>query len=221
MGRAFSLGLHQSPWERIERPAGLEEVGYLESKEFEPSKWKPLDPNATFANLTDRDGYWASKIVSAFTDGQIAAAVAEGRYRNPEAASYVERMLRERRDKVARHWFDRIPPLDFFTIDGEMLHFHDLGAERGIYPGTVPRYRLRAGAVRADRGGARWSEWIETLEPALDLADAVEREPLRSAPETERPFLAVEARVDRGSGWSRTVTAYIARASGRVVAISR
>ncbi len=221
MGRALSLGFHQSPWERIDRPAGLDEVGYLESKEFEPSKWKPLDPNATFANLTDRDGYWASKIVSAFTDEQIAAAVAEGHYQNPVAATYVTRMLRERRDKVARRWFDRVAPLDFFTVDGEALHFRDLGAERGIYPGTTPRYRLRAGVVRADRGGARWSDWKETSESVLDLADAVGREPIRSATEAERPFLAVEAQVDRGSGWGPSVTVYIARGSGRVVALSR
>jgi hypothetical protein len=221
MGRAFSLGIHQSPWERIERPDGLVEVGYLESKEFEPSKWKPLDPNASFANLTDRDGYWGAKIVSAFTDTQIETAVAEGRYQNPEAAAYVVRMLRERRDKVARHWFDRIPPLDFFTVDGDRLRFHDLGDERGIYPGTTPRYRLRAAAVRPDRGGASWTDWIETPKPELDLAEVLTREQLRSAPQSERPFLAVEARVDRGSGWSRTVTIYVARASGRVVAMAR
>lgn len=221
LGRALSLGVHQSPWERLERPAGLEEIGYLESEEFEPSKWKPLDPNGAFANLTDRDGYWGAKIVSAFTDAHIEAAVAEGRYRNPEAARYVVRMLRERRDKVARHWFERVAPLDFFTVDVDSLRFHDLGAERGIYPGTTARYRARIAAVDAGRGGAEWSGWAEIAAPAFDLSVPVGVEPIRSKSEAKRPFLAVQAQLNRGSGWSSTVAVYIARASGRVVALER
>ena len=221
MGRTFSVGLFQSPWERLERPAGLDEVGYLESKEFEPSKWKPLDPNAAFANLTDRDGYWGAKIVSAFTDEQIAAAVAEGHYRNPDAAAYVTRLLEERREKVARHWFDRVAPLDYFTVDGATLRFHDLGAERGIYPGTTARYRLRTATVRADRGGAQWSGWTDRSAPMLDLSDAMSGGPSGAASKSDRPFLAVEAQVDRGSGFGPMVTVYIARVSGRVVALSR
>lgn len=220
-GRALSLGLYQSPWERIKRPAGLDEVGYLESKEFRPSKWKPLDPNAAFANLTDRDGYWGAKIVSAFTNEQIEAAVAEGHYRNPEAARYVIRMLEERRDKVGQHWFDRVAPLDFFTVDGEDVRFHDLGEERGIYPGTTPRYRTRVAAVDADQGGAEWSGWSEAPKPAVDLSVAVTVEPIRSTPEAKRPFLAVQAQVNRGEGWSPSVTVYISRASGDIVALSR
>jgi hypothetical protein len=220
-GRALALGFHQSPWERIERPKGLEEIGYLESREFEPSKWKPLDPNGAFANLTDRDGYWAAKVVSAFTDEQLEAAVDEGRYRDPEAAHYVVRMLKERRDKVARHWFDRVAPLDFFTIEGEEVRFHDLGQERAIYPGTTPSYRTRIAAVQADRGGAEWSGWSEVSKPAMDLSVAVAVEPIRSAPIEKKPFLAIQAQVNRGSGWSPSVTVYISRASGRIVALSR
>lgn len=215
LGRAVSLGLHESAWEKLQRPDGLEEIGYLESEEFDPGKWKPQDPNAAFANLTDRDGYWAAKIVSAFTDAQIEAAVAEGRYQNPDAARYVVRMLRERRDKVARHWFDRVPALDFFTLAGETLRFHDLGAERGIYPGTTATYRVRAAAMEANGDGARWTAWTETTEPAVDL-DA-----LGSSAEDALPFLAVQAQVNRVQGWSSTVTVYIAAASGRVVALER
>jgi hypothetical protein len=220
-GRAFGVGVYQSPWERIDRPAGLEEVGFLESKEFEPSKWKPLNPNATFANLTDRDGYWAAKIISSYTHEQLEAAVATGQYRNPEAARFVVKMLEERRDKIARHWFDRVTPLDFFTVDGGTVRFHDLGAERAIYPGTTPRYRARVAAVDADRGGAEWPGWTEMSEPVVDLSVAVVVEPIRSATVEKRPFLAVQTQVNRGEGWSPSVTVYVSRASGRVVALSR
>ena len=221
MGRAASLGLHESPWRTLERPPGLEEVGYFESEKFEPSKWKPLDPNATFANLTDRDGYWAAKIVSAFTDADLDAAVAQGKYRNPEAASYIARMLKERRDKVARRWFDRVPPLDFFTVEGGTLRFHDLGAERGIYPGAAPRYRMRVGAAGADRGASRFGPWTETTRTEFDWAAAAHAEAVRGEPEAGRPFLKMEVQVDRGTGWSRTIAVYVSRTSTRVVAVER
>ena len=221
MGRAASLGLFESPWRSIKRPEGLDEVGYLESEKFEPSKWKPLDPNATFANLTDRDGYWAAKVVSAFTDAHVDAVVATGKYRNPEAAAYVARMLKERRDKVARHWFDRKAPLDFFSAEGGTLRFHDLGAERGIYPGTTPRYRLRAAASDANRGGAGFGAWTESDRPEFDWGAAAHKEPILKESAAKRPFLKIEAQVNRGTGWSSTVTVYISRASSRVVAMER
>ncbi len=220
LGRALSLGFYQSPWERIERPEGLTEVGYLESEEFEPGKWKPLNPNPAFANVTDRDGYWGAKIVTAFTDAQLEAAVAEGRYRNPDAARYVARLLKERRDKTARHWFDRIPPLDFFTLDGEVLDFHDLGAERGIYPGKTARYRARVRPVDSRRGGGSWSEWVELDRPSVDLSGGALGEWTRTSADT-RPFLAVQTQVERGEGWSSSVTVYIARTGGRIVALDR
>ena len=221
LGRAASLGFYESPWRTIERPAGLEEVGYLESDKFEPSEWKPLNPNPAFANLTDRDGYWAAKIVSAFTDAHVDAAVAEGKYRNPDAAAYVARMLKERRDKVARHWFDRIPPLDFFTVEGGTLRYRDLGAERGVYPGTTPRYRLRVAAAGANRGAARFGPWMESDRTEFDWAAAAQAEAVLAEPAAKRPFLKIEAEVDRGSGWSRAVTVYVSRTSTRVVAVER
>jgi hypothetical protein len=221
LGRAASVGLYQSPWRALERPAGLDEVGYFESNTFEPSEWKPLDPNAAFANLTDRDGYWAAKIVTAFTDAQLDQAVARGKYRNPEAAAYIARMLKERRDKVGRHWFDRVPPLDFFTAEGSLLKFHDLGAERGVYPGTTARYRLRVAAADENRGAAAFGTWVESDRTEFDWTAAAQSEAVAKEPAAKRPFLAVEAEVDRGSGWSGPIKVYVSRASNRVVAMER
>jgi hypothetical protein len=218
-GRLLALGFHDDTWRRLRIPAGLTEVGYFQSDLFDPLEFKPLTPNAAYANLTDRDGYWAAKVISAFTNEQLAAAVAEGRYENPEAAAWITRMLGERRDKIARLWFDRIPPLDFFRMDGGNggaieLSFRDLGAERGIYPGTTPRYRARARRVDAGRDGSGWSAWREADEPRFGLREV--------APATDpaEVFLAVELQVDRGEGWSRSVTAY-ADDVGDIVAVDR
>jgi hypothetical protein len=221
-GRMLALGLHEDDWRKLKRPEGLEEVGYYESEQFDPAEWKPLNPNAAFANLTDRDGYWAAKIVSAFTDTDIEAMVAEGKYRNPEAARWIARGMAERRDKIARYWFDRVAPLDFFAFDRGSFRFRDLGVERGIYLDNASAYRIRVAACDADRRKGAWSAWIENERPEFDLvaagaaASAIGREDA-----TRRPFVAVEASVGRSGKWSRPVRAYVARQSGRVVAVER
>lgn len=212
-GRTLALGLHEDKWRGLAIPEGLTEVGYFQADRFDPIEFKPLLPNTAFANLTDRDGYWAAKIVSAFRDEHLEAAVAAGRYRNPGAAAWILEQLKARRDKIARHWFDRVPPLDFFRVGASgVLEFDDLGAERGVYPGTTARYRVRMKPVDADRNGGAWSEWRLLEAPSFELPSAVGAAP---------PFLATEVQVDRGAGWSRGITAYVSLARGAVAAVDR
>ena len=219
-GRMLALGFHEDDWRKVKRPEGLEEVGYYESAEFDPQEWKPLNPNAAFANLTHRDGYWAAKIVSAFTDAHIEALVAEGHYRNPEAARWIAREMAARRDKIARYWFDHVPPLDFFATDREWYRFHDLGVERGIYPEATSAYRIRLATCDPDRKTGAWTPWIEGKRPEFDLSEGAAAETMRDDP-ARRPFVAIEASVSRGGKWSDPVRAYVVRANGRVVAVDR
>ncbi len=220
-GRMIALGLHEDDWRKLKRPEGLEEVGYYESEQFDPAEWKPLDPNAAFANLTDRDGYWAAKIISAFTDAHVEALVAEGRYQNPDAARWIARGMAERRDKIARYWFDRVPPLDFFAYDQGTLRCRDLGVERGIYLDNTSAYRIRVAACDAERKKATWSAWIENERPEFDLGAGPAAETIAREDAARRPFVAVEASVGRSGKWSDAVRVYVARASGRVVAMER
>jgi len=219
-GRLFALGLHEDNWRRARRPAGLTEIGYYESRDFQPMEWKALQTNVAFANMNRKDGYWAAKIVSAFTDEQLRAAVSVGRYRHPEAADYMARTLAERRDIIARYWFDRSPPLDFFTVRDGTISFHDLGAERNVYPGAVSRYRVRCAAVNADRGASRWTDWVELGRTEIPLDSGPASAAARNAGDA-RPFLALDVQVARGKGWSRSVKAYVSRASNAVVAVER
>ena len=220
-GRLLSLGLAEDEWRRLKRPDRLPEVGYFDAEHFHPMEWKPLQPNAAFANLTERDGYWAAKIVSAFRDDQIEAAVAEGKYHDPEAARAIVRALEARRDRIARYWFDRVPPLDFFSWEGGILAFHDLGTERGIYPGAAPRYRARVAACGADRGTGEWSDWVAAAEPRLALAAAAAAPAVSGASPERRPFVAIDVGVDRGAGFGRSVRVYVSRATGGVVGVDR
>jgi hypothetical protein len=221
LGRFLALGIHQDAWRRLRRPEGLEEIGYIQSRPFDPFEFKPLQPNSAFSNLTDRDGYWAAKIVTAFTVEHLEAIVREGRYDDPEATRFMVRMLAERRDTVGRTWFDRIPPLDFFQHRNGRVTYRDLGAERGLYPGTDPRYRVRCSALTAGREAAGWSAWVESGGTEVEIGSGPLADHLAAADAPAFPFVALECCVDRGSGWSRPVTAYMARGSGRVVAVER
>jgi hypothetical protein len=221
IGRVLALGFHEDAWRRLERPEGLSEVGMWESHVFDPKEWKPLNPNSAFANLTPRDAYWAAKIVSAFTDAQLLAITEQARYENPEATRYVARILAERRDKVARAWFDEIAPLDFFRFDGEMLTYADLGAERGIYPGATPRYRARARLVDATRDGTAWSAWVESRRPMVSLGAGGVNLASDAGSDPSHCFIVFDVCVNRGEGWSDAIRCTVARESGRVVEVER
>jgi hypothetical protein len=144
--------------------------------------------------------------------------VAEGEYRNPAAAEYVTRILSERRDKLVAYWFARVPPLDFFVSDGGVIRFHDLGVERHVFSDPV-RYRARASAARSDRQHEQWTEWIEFADPEVPVAELGPDPVVQSTPLDAFPFLGIEVETNRGSEWSSPVMVYVARASGRVVAV--
>jgi hypothetical protein len=212
LGRTMALGLHEDAWRRNRRPAGLDEIGFWNGDAFDPMEFKPLQPNTAFADLTDRDGYWAAKIISAFSDEHLEAIAERAGYQDPDAAAYMARILGERRDKIAKHFFDRVAPLDFFTVDGGKILFHDLGAERGVYPAEDSRYRARIRASGEEGPRGPWSGWAP-----LDGTEIAGPDGLGS----EEQFYSIECQVDRGTGWSRSVTVHVARAAGRVVALER
>ena len=99
-------------------------------REFKPQQWKPNFPMEAFQNMTDRDGYWAAKIVASFTDEQIRAAVETGELSDPKAAEYLTQQLIKRRDAIVREYFNRNAALDELQLqqasNGWVLNCTDL-----------------------------------------------------------------------------------------------
>ncbi len=256
--RLLALGFHEDDWRRVESEEPPRElanaVGYYDVARFDPKGFKPLLPNAAFANLTDRDGYWAAKIISAFTDAHLEAIGAGVPAPNPDALAFLLERMKGRRDVIAREWFTRVPPMDFFRVEGswverelvpavssEPLHgfvswmeggvpaklaARDLGVERGIWSAAATRWRVRCAAVDANRSPEVWSDWQDVAvagdgAAAIDLSTGAPALALATADAVKRPFLAFEMEVDRGGGWSESVTAFVARGSARIVAVDR
>ncbi len=221
LGNLLSLGLHESTWRQLELPADMPEVGYWDVVSFDPMGFKPILANSAFAHMTDRDGYWAAKIISAFNDEQLGAIVAEARYAQPAAAAYITRTLAGRRDKIARYFFDRIAPLDFFLVRGQHLAFTDLGLERGIYPVESTRYQYRWAPSTVTREMGPWTAWQEAKNTLIPLAEGAATEAKNLLSPASHPYLAVEVRVDRGRGWQGPVRVYLEQSTGRVAALER
>src|SRR5262252_9704377 len=127
----FTFGLDRPP-HKLPGPVEYPSIGYLEDETFDPGRWVPHVPNPAFENLTNRDGYWGAKIVAAFTDTQIAAAVRAGKYSNPAAEKKLIEMLEHRRDRIAKYWFKRVAPLDRFHLERNNLIFDDLAVRAGL-----------------------------------------------------------------------------------------
>jgi len=133
-GRVVTLGFVNEPWRRAHQETGLPSIGLFESAVYEPQKFKGMSQQPAFRAMTDRDGYWGAKLVASFSDAQIAAAVDAAHYDDPRARDFLVRQLIVRRDKTARYWFGRVAPLDFFTVAGGALRFHDLAVDLGLSP---------------------------------------------------------------------------------------
>lgn len=142
--RLMTLGLYVYEYEGAPNTVDHPSVGYLGNDLFRPDSWKPMYPAPPFENLTRRDAFWGTKIVTSFTDAQIGAAVAAGEFTDPEAGAALEEFLVERRDRIGRFWLARVNALDGFRIASpDTLRFVDLGVDRGYTSAPKDGYQCR------------------------------------------------------------------------------
>lgn len=126
--RFATLGFYERPWQDVDADtlSYPSSTGYYSIDNFDPADWRSNIVNPAFINRTPRDGYWGAKIVMAFTDRHLDAAVAAGRYTDPRAAQYLLEGLEKRRDATGRYWFREVSPLDDPRIERGALVFDDL-----------------------------------------------------------------------------------------------
>ncbi|MCH9030995.1 MAG: hypothetical protein IIB00_01865 [candidate division Zixibacteria bacterium] len=140
-----TLGTKEWAWQNAKPPV-YPSIGYFESEIFEPNKWDPIIPNPAYENMTNRDAYWGAKIVMAFRDDDLREIVKAGQFSNPEAEEFLLKTLIERRDKIGRHWFGKVSPLDRFSVAdsdaGMEIGFTDLAVEYGLADGTKRNYKF-------------------------------------------------------------------------------
>lgn len=205
----FFVGLWVKPWE-VESAPTLTSVGYFETEYFDPDDWRSIYPNPAFEKITDRDGFWAAKIITAFDDETIRAVVSTGYFTDARAEEYIARHLIYRRDVIGQFYFDhhRINPLDGFHVEdlpngSVALGFVDLAVDRGYESSDAAVYRFRT-----DGGEWATSKTARLTVPTTDLLVEVTIQTLRGK---------------GGDGWGAEVTVWIERSDSgwAVVRIDR
>jgi hypothetical protein len=152
----FSLGLYRRPFQKHRAEYDLmvrdyPAVGYLPAESFDPDDFRINRKNPAFMRMTDRDAYWGAKIVTSFSDAQIASLVITGQMGEPDT-SFLEHALRVRRDIIGRRYLRAMAAVERpeTTSDGEYVCFHDLAIARGYARADQVRY-----VVEVDDGAGR------------------------------------------------------------------
>ncbi|MEX2467841.1 MAG: hypothetical protein WD995_13110 [Gemmatimonadota bacterium] len=153
LARMATLGLYRVGWEGTNDDPMHPSIGWIATKSFDPAGWKPFWPNRAYRNMTARDGYWGAKLVGAFTRSHLEAAVAEARYPDAAAAEEILDILEYRQEKVLRHWYGQVAPVEHVTVRLEpgsdaaaarmAIGFQDLGLTGGLWSAAETRYSWR------------------------------------------------------------------------------
>jgi len=130
--RLLTLGFIREPWRKTESEVTIPSLGRFEAAVWEPDNFRSLQPHPAFRERNDGDDYWGAKLVASFTDAQVAAAIDAAGYEDPRVKPALLALLLERRDKLVRHYFDEVAPLDYFRVEGNTLRFRDLAVDRGL-----------------------------------------------------------------------------------------
>ena len=152
----LGLGLRRRPWEYLTRPEP-EAVGIVDSERYDPSSFKTHLPYYPFHDRDRFDEFWGAKILVRFTPEMIRAVVEEARFSDPRATEYLTRVLVERQRETARWAFEKVNPLDRFTVEpggtglasgagsaASRLCFDDLSLRYGLteIPAASTRYEV-------------------------------------------------------------------------------
>jgi hypothetical protein len=129
----FTLGLYAPKWQHAKYPK-LPAVGRFEYEIFDPEHWVGDYPNAAFRNENPSDRLWAARKIAAFTEAEIRAVAATGRYSDPAAEEWVVRCLIERRKKILDAYLTGAAALDRFEVRGNRLEMAFAGKETVATP---------------------------------------------------------------------------------------
>jgi hypothetical protein len=147
LGAFFALGLYRRPFQ-LDRGEWQELVdrypsaGWFPAESFDPDEFRSNRKVPSHVRRTERDMYWGAKLVTAFTDAQIAAVVAAARFPEPDA-SYLTRALAVRRDAIGRRYLRATAAVEgpVMTVDGTGVCFRDIAIERGYARAADVRYQ--------------------------------------------------------------------------------
>jgi hypothetical protein len=195
--RALTLWQIEPAWARL--PLTHPALGYFESSIFDPERWRPSYLNPPFDRATLRDSFWGAKLVASLRDEELQVVARAGAWSDPHVADLLSTILAERRDRIARAYFDweRINPIGQPLVHDSTLTFHDLAVDAGIVDASAARYRHRFDG----------EDWVLDPGPVVTLRDT-----------TAIEVIELETSHDGGARWSPPARTTLAPVGGRLQA---
>ena len=143
-GNMASFGLRTPKYRTVKWPnfPEYESVGRWEGEYYAPEEWRNDYPNPAFVRMTDRDAFWAAKIIMKFTREELAAIVEAGQFTDPDQERYFLDVLVQRQQKSARYYLNRLNPVDEFEVTNNGLEFANL-SERYGFATPVTTYQVQ------------------------------------------------------------------------------
>lgn len=199
--KAFlSFGFWEKPWQKRWRVWGSKSdlspaVGNFESDHFDPESFRVQLPHYAFKYLTAADGFWAAKLITAFSDDDVRAAVHAGQLSDPKDEAYVAETLMKRRDKVGQFWFDQVAPLDEFDMVDGHLRFRNLRKSVPSMKDVKTEYQIDVYGIKNKKKSKL--KTFQSGEESIDL------KPLMSGQDLIKVVL--RASRSEGDGWTLPV----------------
>lgn len=136
LGDLFTFGFLNRPWDQASFGKSGEVFAYFGSEPFNPDAWYNEYPNPAFSRLTERDAAWMARIISRMSDEYLAEVVKVGEFQ-PDIEAELLTILKYRRDKLLRRWFNKLAPLEHPVIttgpDGDVrVCMDDLAVTSGV-----------------------------------------------------------------------------------------
>ncbi len=150
MASVLTLGLYRRPYQSqrdiwTELVGAHPSVGWFPAEQFDAGAFRTNRTVPTHVRMTARDAYWGAKLVTSFSDAQIAAVVGAAQLAAGEAA-YLEHALRVRRDLIGRRFLTAVTAVEAPAVvadagaAGTLVCFDDLVIARGYAQAARVRY---------------------------------------------------------------------------------
>ncbi len=202
-GRVLSLGFKIPRWrtqDYFESPA----IGRLprDHSDWDPETWWPHITNAAFRHMRADDTFWAATKLAAIDDGMIKAAVAEGKFGDPEAEAFLAKAIADRRLRVLQTFLPKVNPLVDVAITDGRLTFRNIAVDAAVAD-RAPGYR------------ALWYTFDNVADKATLVATTEETQsplPMPALPASE--FIKVDISTVGGpEAWNKPISVYFRRDS--------
>jgi hypothetical protein len=170
---AVSLGAWTRPWQQ-DAPAwraaagGRADAGWMYPVDgWRPDEFRTGRKNPAHLRMTARDAYWGAKLVTSFSDLQIAALVDAAGYQGASARE-LDYALRVRRDRIGERYLTPLAAVERPRVsdDGRALCFEDLALARGFLPAGTTRHQL---TVRDPQGAIRHQLQAPAPAPGVEV----------------------------------------------------